>query len=451
MMTPGDYRRLDAVAIDELVGQGEVSALDISDAANVEYERAEPQINAVVEWYDDPTEPRSVAVGPALRGVPILRKDYGSAEAGRLVEMGSRLAAGVRAIETAPFIEALQGAGVQILGRSAVPEFIQHGTTESAVHGATRNPWDRSLSAGGSSGGAAAAVAAGVVPLAHASDCAGSIRIPAATCGLVGLKPGRNRVPWPAGDWDGIAVEFVVTRSVRDAARCLDVVGVGSYRPVPERLRIAVSTEHWAGYPIDRDVVSATEGIARLVEGFGHVVEPIVVPVDYPLMMQTWPASFSRFTADDVARVEALTGRRGDASNLEPMTIAAIETVRRLSRPELVTAAAARTGVVERLERELAAFDVLLTPTLARSTIPLDWVGGEVDPADYFARNDEIFPYSYLFNLAGWPSISLPARPDPAGHPIGAQVSAPIGSERILLTLAAAIEQAQPWPTAAPR
>ncbi|MEM8747602.1 MAG: amidase family protein, partial [Actinomycetota bacterium] len=220
-MTPDEYARLDATDLADAVRAGRVTRHEVHDAAQRMHERTDAVIHAVVEWYDDPSHTGDAdESGPSgaddawpLAGVPILRKDFGSTEAGRLIEMGSRLATGVTATETSPLIRRLLDAGAQIVGRSAVPEFIQHGTTESQAFGVTRNPLDPTLSAGGSSGGAGAAVAAGVVPVAHASDCAGSIRIPAAACGLVGLKPSRRRVPWPDGGWGGIAEEFVLTRS----------------------------------------------------------------------------------------------------------------------------------------------------------------------------------------------------------------------------------------------
>ena len=452
MIRPDEYRVLDAVAIDELVQQGELKPDELRDAAAVEHQQSDDSLNAVVEWYGDPV-PAAIdgIVGPALRGVPMLRKDYGSAEAGRLSEMGSRMAAGHRATETAPFIDRLWTAGVQILGRSAVPEFIHHGTTESLAHGATRNPWDTNVSAGGSSGGSAAAVAAGVVPIAHASDCAGSIRIPAATCGLVGLKPGRNRVPWPAGDWGGIAQEFVMTRSVRDASQCLQRLGDGDYAPVPERLRVAVSVDHWMGSTPDPQVVDATMRIAELIEAAGHMVTSIPPPVDPASLGDSWTTSFLHFIRADVLSLAESTGRPVDSTMLEPMTLAAVEAVGTLTPQLRAASVKARQDAVVRLTKDLHDFDVVLNPTLGRTAIPLDWVNGEVAPADYFIRNDEIFPYNYVFNLAGWPSVSVPAGFDQLGHPIGVQLSARPGGEHILLAVAAHIEQVQPWPQLAPR
>ena len=218
-----EYARHDAVALADLVRRGEVTPAELAAAAGAQHAHTHAAINAVVEWYDPDTVVVPPGVGP-LAGVPFLRKDIGSTEAGRLVEMGSRLAVGLRARGTIPYFQRMAAAGVQVLGRTAVPEFAQHGTTETDLVGPTRNPLDPATSAGGSSGGAAAAVRAGVAPLAHASDSAGSIRIPSSVTGLLGLKPSRARVPGCEFDWSGLLVELVIARSVRDLAVSLGVL-----------------------------------------------------------------------------------------------------------------------------------------------------------------------------------------------------------------------------------
>jgi len=438
-MTPDEYRRLDATDLATLVRGGEVTDGEIREAARAMHEGTDAAINAVVEWYDEPTAVRDLD-GP-LAGVPLLRKDYGSAEAGRLVEMGSALAQGNRARTTGVFIDRLQAAGIQILGRSAVPEFIQHGTTESVVHGATRNPWDPTVSAGGSSGGATAAVAAGVVPAAHASDCAGSIRIPAAACGLVGLKPSRRRVPWEDGGWGGIAEEFVVTRSVRDTEAFLGVLGDGPMLDAVGPLRIAVSTDHWGGFAPDPEVVAATEAVATLLEDLGHRVTPIDPPLDAELLAGTWHAFFSRWVAYDVATVARQTGRQVGPETLEPVTLAAVEAAASLTVSDITLAQIAQGRITERLRSDLASHDVLLTPSLGRAVIPLGHVGGDVESmGQYLRRNDELMPYSYLFNVTGWPALSVPAGWAAAGVPLGVQLAAPMGHEPVLLGLARTIE-----------
>ncbi len=444
-MSPDEYASLDATDLAALISEGETSPQQIADAAAARHRSTHEQINAVVEWYDDPSGVQAGGETGPLAGVPFLRKDYGSAEAGRLVEMGSRLAAGNRAAETGIFVQRLRSAGVQIMGRSTVPEFIQHGTTESIAQGITRNPHNPNFSAGGSSGGSGAAVAAGVVPVAHASDCAGSIRIPAAACGLVGLKPGRRRVPWESGGWDGLAEEFVLTRSLRDAVTCLDVLGDGDYLPALERpTRIALSTEHWAGAPhvVDPDVVAAVESAAHKLSAFGHDITPIAAPVDNELLGTTWHTLFSRYVAADAQRVAAAAGRSLDASMLEPVTLAVLEAVDALTDADVVTALTNRDLITADLQKAMSTFDVLITPTLAQAEIPFRYVDG-VHPTldEYLDRNDQIMPFSYLFNVSGWPALSIPVGTTDNGIPIGMQLAGPQGSERQLLDLAGQLHQ----------
>lgn len=430
------YTSTDATDLAAAVGAGDVTPTELRKLATAQHALTDEVIHAVVEWYDDPDDPVRGSSAP-LSGVPFLRKDYGSTEAGRLVEMGSRLATGVRAEVTSPYFERLHAAGVQVLGRTAVPELIQHGTTESIAFGVTRNPHHPTVSAGGSSGGSAAAVAAGVVPAAHASDCAGSIRIPAAACGLVGLKPSRRRVPWPTGGWGGIAEEFVVTRTVRDSRLFLDVLGEGWYADVPERMRIALNVEHWAGEPTDASVVAATHAAAAELEAAGHIVEPIPTPVADDWLMTTWNSCFSRWVARDVTDLAARTGRPIDNTMLEPTTLLVVEAVRDKLTVDRITDAQITAGeIAHALTTAVtgAGFDALLTPTLARPAIPLDWVHGGVTPFDlYLERNSALFPYNYLFNVTGWASLAIP-RPG-APLPASVQLSGPRGSEHRLLAL----------------
>ncbi len=436
-MEPNEYAALDATDISALVRAGEVSADEVRDAAAAKHQETHGDINAVVEWFDDPTPVSADGLAGPLAGVPFLSKDYGSAEAGRLVEMGSRLAQGMRASETAEFVRRLQTGGVQVVGRSAVPEFIMHGTTESVVHGLTRNPHNLAYSAGGSSGGAGAAVAAGVVPLAHASDCAGSIRIPAAACGLYGLKPSRRRVPWEEGGWGGIAEEFVLTRSVRDAELCLSVLGEGPMVSAAGPLRIAVCTSQWTSHPEDPEVVAAVEAAARVWEAKGHHVTTVGAPVDYAMVMSTWHALFSRWILRDAERASAATGRPIDLDHVEPMGMRSIEAARRLTVADITAAQDTQGLITTQLRQFMRPFDVLVTPTLGRAVIPLGEVAGDVDSMhQYLDDSDALMPYNYLFNVTGWPALSAPAGRGSAGVPLGVQLAGPMGYEPILLRLA---------------
>ncbi len=439
-MTPDEYAERDATDLAALVRSDEVTPEELRAAATAMYERTHDRINAVLEWYDEPTPPMLEADAP-LAGVPFLRKDYGSAEAGRLVEMGSRLAQGLRAANTGEYIRRLQDAGTQILGRSAVPEFILHGTTESVVNGATRNPFNPSLSAGGSSGGSAAAVAAGVVPFAHASDCAGSIRIPAAVCGLVGLKPSRRRVPWEEGGWGGIAEEFVLTKTVRDARLVLGVLGDGPMLDAVGPLRVAVSLEHWGGHEPDLEVVAATRRAGEALESFGHHLTEIEMPVDYEQVGSTWHPFFSRWVLRDAERAAAESGRPIDLDHVELMGMHSIEAARQLTAADITVAQDTQGLIARQLELAMADYDVLLTPTLGRASIPLGTVAGDVAQMDvYMDDGDALMPYNFLFNVTGWPAISVPAGWAGVGVPLGVQMAAPMGHEPVLLRLAAELE-----------
>ncbi|MEZ5265393.1 MAG: amidase family protein [Acidimicrobiales bacterium] len=334
-MSFAEYPTLDAGALAALLRAGEVTPTEVRAAAEAAHTSWHGAINAVVEWYADPSpgSPGSpvsadLSAGP-WAGVPMLRKDDGATEAGRLVERGSRLSAGWRAASTSLLFRRFAAAGLVVLGRSAVPEFILHATTESRVHGVTHNPWDRRWSAGGSSGGAAAAVAAGVVPVAHASDCAGSIRIPAAACGLIGLKPTRGRVPWGeggvAGGWGGIAEELVVAHTVRDVQAVLEVRNGRCRRsrapadgadPAARPLRVGCSPP-LGGLATDPVLVRAVEEAwaGRWLAGLSAAVTPIRWPL---------PCDASRalmdplFGAAALAEMEAVGAALGRPSSTTP-------------------------------------------------------------------------------------------------------------------------------------
>ncbi|MDH3680064.1 MAG: amidase family protein [Acidimicrobiia bacterium] len=434
-----DYLRFDAVGLAALVRAGDVSAEEARLAATTRHRDTNPAINAVVEWYDDPVPPRTLD-GP-LAGVPFLRKDFGATEAGRAVEMGSRLAAGLRAATTSEYFERLLDAGVQVLGRTTVPEFAQHGTTESAACGQTRNPLDVSTSSGGSSGGAASAVRAGVVPIAHASDAAGSIRIPAAVTGLIGLKPSRGLLPIPEDDWRGLVVEFVLARSVRDAEASLAALGVAPAAPSPGSLRVALSLGHWAGLAIEPAVRAAVESVAERLDALGHRIEPIECPVAYERLMSTWFPLFGGGVADAVARVAALTGRPVDGDHLEPNTLELLDRVAALGPEEPAAARRTAAAIEIDLARSLDGFDAFLTPTLDRAVIPLGRMAGDAPMDSYLADGDEWFDRLYAANVTGWAALSIPAHPpipaaDGPGLPIGAQFMARPGGEADLLRIA---------------
>lgn len=427
------YVEEDATGLAALIARGEVSPAEVRGAAAERYLSTDAALNAIVEWYDDPDPP--VEDGGPFFGVPFLRKDAGATEAGRLAEMGSRLMAGHRATVTSPYFERVRAAGLQVVGRSAVPEFAQHGTTESTAFGLTRNPLDPTRSSGGSSGGAASAVRSGVVPLAHATDAAGSIRIPASVTGLIGLKPTRGLVRASADRWNGLLCEFVLTRSVRDARTCLEWFAAGSLAPPQQRVRVAWSPEHWAGGTVDPEVAAAVERAAAALEGHGLSVDVIECPFDYEQLMSTWLPLFDAGVAAALSLGAEATGRPLDGDHLEPFTLGVLDRVAGLTPAGRAEGHRAAETVARTLTTNLVGYDVLLTPTLDRAVIPLGRMAGDCPLDRYLNDTDEWFDRLYLANVTGWPALSLPA-PEVTGPPIGVQVMARSGHDRSLLALA---------------
>lgn len=439
-----EYVALDATGLADALGRGAVTAAEVEALATAAHLAVHGRLNAVVEWYEAPDPPPS---GP-WSGVPYLRKDYGATEAGRRTERGSRLSAGWTASATSPLVERWRQLGLHSRGRSAVPEFILHATTESSVHGITRNPWNPETSAGGSSGGAAAAVAAGVVPLAHASDCAGSIRIPASVCGLIGLKPSRGRVPWTdgttGGGWGGIAEELMVARSVRDVRRVLHASDHSPEMPVTDGpLRVRVVVGHWAGAGTDPPVVEAVDAVGRQLDGAGHRVTAGDWPVPYDELTSLMDPLFGGGALDDADAVAAATGRTIDAVTVEPLTLAYLTAVRELGADARAQASARASSLTARLDQWLADVDVVVCSTLGRASLPLGRLAtGPL--AQWATGNDEFTPHSFVANVTGWPALSLPWGRGPDGVPVGVQLLGRRDADEQLLTLADELSDAAP-------
>ena len=471
-MTLEEYARLDACAIADLVRRGEIAPHEPAEAALKAIDALDPHLNAVVEAF--PERARASRRDGPLMGVPFLRKDLILQEKGVAIEVGSRLAQGMRGAATTGLAQLQDRAGLVSLGRTTTPEFGFSVTTESALCGATRNPWRPEHSAGGSSGGAAAAVASGMVPVAHANDGGGSIRIPAACCGLVGLKPTRGRVsPGPnrASVLFGLGIEHAVMRTVRDCAALLDA----THGPLPgdafvisppdrpfaqevgapaEPLRIAVAAEAWSGVTVDAQVVEAVRRVARLCEALGHHVEERAPEIDSERFdeanLNLWAAS----TAFAVQRIAAATGRIPDSDTLEPQTLACFEHGRRLSAADLYAAEDTINRVSRQTAELFSEWDVLLTPTIARRTALIGAFSETAARSSARAWSDAIFayaPFTALFNATGQPAISLPLAEDDGGLPIGVQFVARFGDEALLFRLASSLEEAAPWAARHPR
>ncbi|WP_277964984.1 amidase [Pseudomonas sp. RIT-To-2] len=462
-----EYAALDATGLAQLIRDGQISASHVRAVALQAIQAVNPQLNAVVEvWPDEP----GVVEGP-LGGVPLLLKDLGITAAGRRNEMGSALALGCTAQSDSELMRRFRRAGLSALGRTATPEFAASTTTESRLLGPTRNPWDVARSAGGSSGGAGAAVAAGMVPVAHATDGGGSIRVPASMCGLFGLKPSRGRVPMgPEVDevWSGLAVHGVLTRSVRDSAALLDAMhghAVGDpfhvqapeasflalYQRQPRPLRIGVQTSPLNGQALHPAVQNALLQTVGHLEALGHRVEPVAV--DIGISWEAFVALNARFWSSNTAAwidaIAAATGRSIDTHTLEPATLALYRQGKALSATELLGALFERNIVARHAGGLLEAHDVLLSPTLPGLAPMLGTYNAQQEQLDGWGWMNHVFnqsPFTALANVVGAPAMSVPLAHDPlTGLPIGMQFMGRFGDEGLLLGLAGQLERELPW------
>ena len=463
-----EYTSFDGLGLAQLLREGSVSAAELQDAAARACAAVNPQINAVVElWPADVTPIDSVA---PFAGVPFLIKDVAVTMAGRRSEAGSRLGAGHVASFDSHLMTQFRAAGLATFGRTSTPEMAFATTTEPVLYGATRNPWNLTLSAGGSSGGAAAAVAAGIVPLAHATDAAGSIRVPAASTGLFGLKPSRGRVSnGPAMDeiFSGLGVQLGVSRSVRDSAALLDAVqGILPGEPYvtsapghswlsqvsqePGKLRIGVQRAACNGARPAPAIAAALDASVRLLESLGHHVEEVspALGVSWEAFVQ---ANAGIWCANLVPWIDALaqeSGRAVSLDSLEAATLACYRYGRTVSAVDFVAALDVRNTVTRRAGAVFGQYDVLLTPTLPDVPWPLGRYGEDEERLDglgWTARLFEHSPYTPLANVAGLPAMSVPLGMSNDGLPIGMQFMAGYAKDGVLLRLAGQLERAAPW------
>lgn len=474
MSIQGDETRwLDATAQAELVRSGQISPAELLEAAIDRIERWDPQLNAVViRWFDEArrTAGEPLPDGP-FRGVPFLLKDLWATYAGQPLSNGNAAlrAAGTRSAADTTLVARFRAAGLVTAGRTNSPEFGSVPTTEPVAWGPTRNPWDLTRSPGGSSGGSAAAVAAGMVPIAHASDGGGSIRIPASCCGLVGLKPSQGRITLgPFRDESNVGVELCVSRSVRDTAALLDAVhgpGVGDtviapppQRPYldevhadPGRLRIGILDHHPHDLPVAPECTAAARHAGALLESLGHIVVD-----DHPAALddRSFGPRFGVVWATNMAagieRVREQLGRDITADDIEPMNWVQAEFAKRVSGVDYALGLAAmarfRREVGQWWSPEGAGFDLLLTPTLGDVPFPIGTFANDPnDPMAPVRRAAQVVAFTPQFNTTGQPAISLPLYWTAEGLPVGVQLVAAYGREDVLIRVAAQLEQAQPW------
>ncbi|QTD31307.1 amidase [Pseudomonas fluorescens] len=465
-MNLNEYAEHDAIGLAQLVASGDIRAEELAALAIEAVQQVNPSINAVIEHW---TPTVTTGSGP-LAGVPFLIKDLAITVAGRRNELGSRLAQGMVAQNDSNLMQRFNAGGLMTLGRTTTPEMAFSTETDSLLQGPTRNPWDPQRSAGGSSGGAGAAVAAGIVPIAHATDAAGSIRVPAAFNGLVGLKPTRGRSSHgPVLDevFAGLGVQLGLSRTVRDSAALMDVVqgcapGDPYHTPAPAdgflaqvgrdpgRLRIGVLDTPWNGGAVDSEIRDATHRVARELEALGHQVDVVQAPLGLSweafvdANAHIWCASLVRW----IDHLASSTGRPIDQRTLEPATLACYAFGEQSRGVDFAAALEVRNSIARQVARWFESIDILLTPTLPQlpQAVGIYNRGAEaLDGRQWTARVFEHSPFTPVFNVAGTPAISLPLGMSYSGMPIGVQLAARFAADDVLLRLAAQLEAAMSW------
>lgn len=449
-----DLAAMDGVATALAVKSGDISAVEAVGAAIERAERLDPRLHAIVTPYYDAA--REAALRPrsgAWFGVPSFVKDLNHV-IGQKTQFGSRAFADFVASEQSPFTDRFFENGLISLGKSATPEFGLTATTEPLSHAPTRNPWNTDYSVGGSSGGAAALVAAGVVPVAHGSDGGGSIRIPAACCGVVGLKPSRGRTPMTDGQGDvpiQLSSHCVESRTVRDTASFIAMMEIESALPKiglvdgasSVRKRIRVFTASPLGGDVDPEVAQAVSAVAADLDRRGHEVEETASPF-HAGVVQDFILYWASGAAKAVSDWERATARKATYKDFESWTWGLVEHYisRRDALPDAI-------GRLRAFEAEYAALfettDLILSPTVATPPPRI----GHLAPTHAFdlilERLVNFACFTPFMNIAGAPAISLPAGQSGAGLPIGCQFAAPVGGERALLDIAYEIEEIRPW------
>jgi amidase len=456
-----------ATELARLVKAGQVSARELTEASLERIQALDPELNAFVHLDPEGALATAEDIEPAderpFAGVPIAVKDTAPV-AGMPHRLGSDLFGDFVPGHDAFAVRRLREAGFVIVGKTSLPEFGILPVTEPRRFGPTRNPWDPERTPGGSSGGAAAAVAAGMVPLAHGSDGGGSIRIPAACCGLVGLKPSRGRVSrGPEQGDDFLVQDGVLTRTVAETAALLDVLagyepGDASWAPPPPepfaqtaarepgRLRIGVTTVPAVDAVVDPLCERAVRDAAALLESLGHDVEPVDSPWEGQDLLRPFTLVFGTPVALGMWFGGQATGREPSAELVEPLTWTIWEGIRRRDPLDYLLARTRLTAASRDIVAVWDDYDALLTPALAQRPVRIGEIDScSADPWEDFHRSGLFTPFTALFNVTGQPAVSLPLFHGDDGLPLGVMLAGRPAGEGPLLSLAAQLEAASPW------
>jgi amidase len=469
MLSFDEYARLDGTALAEMIRRRDVSAAEVRDVAIAAIERFNPKLNAVLEVLRDSSadDVAKLRVDAPFAGVPFLIKELALHAANAPYRMGSRLGAGVSFPTDTELMARFRRAGLVTVGTTQTPEFGYCGTTEPIAFGPAHNPWKLGHSPGGSSGGSGAAVGARLVPIAHANDGGGSIRIPASSNGLVGLKPTRGRTPSGPDAADplfGHAIEFAVTRSVRDAAALLDavagpdvgapsqLVANGSFleqsRRPGRRLRIACMTQSPFGAELHPECAASMQRTRALLNDLGHEVIDAMLTADWELFTKHVHVIWCVGTAAAIAMAARATDRPISLDTLETATLACYEDGCRMTGLDVADALGYFNGVSRKVGHYFETIDVLLSPVAAQPPPKhgvIDQNAPGIDGITWTKRTFEWFPFTPLFNATGQPAISVPLHWSRDGLPMGSQFVGRFGAEATLLQLAQQLEEAAPW------
>ncbi|WP_404448702.1 amidase [Sutcliffiella horikoshii] len=484
-----EYKNYDGLGLAELVSNKEVKPIELLEMAVSEIETQNPQLNAVIHrMYEQARVATETASTGKFAGVPILLKDIGQEIKGEPKTLGSRALVKYRAKRDSEYVSRLRKSGFLFLGQTNVPEFGLMAITEPVAFGPAKNPWKQSYTPGGSSGGSAAAVASGMVPIAGANDGGGSIRIPAAYCGLFGLKPTRGRTP--VGPqlgrfWQGAAVEHVLTRTVRDSAAVLDELkgaekGAaftipeydGSYldliqQSLQKKLRIAYSTKSPIGTEVHPDCIEAANKTLKYLESEGHMIEEIEAPVDGKKVATSYLSLYFGEVSAMVSSLEEILGRKATLNDVEPATWLLSLIGKSMSAQEFVLRMREWDVAAYAMEEFHESYDLYVTPATAfpparigdHKLKPIESIAlqvtGKLGSATLLKKMGIVeqlvqeslkrVPFTQLANLTGQPAMSLPVHVTKEGLPVGVQFMAARGKEDLLLQVARMIEDTELW------
>ncbi|MBM87086.1 MAG: amidase [Gammaproteobacteria bacterium] len=474
MLEQSDYLGIDAVTLSARVQAGDCKISEITECAFSRAESVEPIINSIVtkdfekamavaKSFD--TNPKLLQPNNISPGFPLLIKDLSTVK-GLTTTLGSNLFKGSIATNSSAIVQRYKDAGLNIFGLTNTPEFGLTITTEPIANGVTRNPWDPDYSTGGSSGGAAAAVASGISPVAHATDGGGSIRIPAACCGVFGLKPSRGLTVIDnkqSGSWGGMSIGHVVSQSVKDSAAFLDIIKLKrahlfplppspdsflqNLTIVPKELKIGLQLDHPLGQPIDQECIDGANRAAQLCEALGHNVDEISHPIEYGPVVSAMAKIINTYVFQRVATQAQQLNISPEEMELERSTKITVNLGRDVTVAEFLKA----RDIIFEAELIMREFhqthDVIISPVLAKTPAKIGWLDmNSTDMKEYTQRFRQYSGFTSIYNGTGQPSMSVPLHRADSGLPVGVMFTGAWGSDLQLLRLARQLEEVQPWP-----